>query len=325
MGPNDRYLSLLHPYWVRKYALDRQHGVVERLPAVRLLVPDHFDLFARLFYIRNRKSHRLLATKVYLESLRCFTPFGKEWGQEEVKGRFFARLRRFDEMIDRFSREGFDDSVSLVALGKDNCLLDGSHRVSALAFYGKDVTVCRFDAVKPDILCDYTFFLDRGLPRGVADRVALEALDWLHGIQARIIWPGESLPETGRELLYRRDFRLGRRAIRLLRAHLGLSAPEKGASGRVCFLLSQDPAGARDPETVRRQAESFLTYRGRSRWLCGGGPAYWVTEPFRLLAERIRADFAYLRFFFSQLDNSTPLQRFWTRFYRLVSRLWKRG
>ena len=325
MGPKDRYLSLIHPYWIRKYALDRQSGVVERLPARRLLVPDHFDLFARLFYIRKRKSRRRIAAKVYLESQRCFTPFGKEWGQEDVKGRFFARLRRFDEMIDHFSREGFDNSVSLVVLGKDNYLLDGSHRVAALAFYGKDVTVCRFDTVEPDIFCSYTFFLERGMPRGEADRVALEALDWLDGIQARIIWPGESLPETGRELLYRRDFRLGRRAYRLLRARLGLSAPEKGTSGTVCFLLSQDSTGTQDPETVRRQAECFLTRPGRSRWLCGGGPAFWATEPFRLLTERNRADFAYLRFFFSQLDNSTPLQRFWTRFYRLVSRLWKRG
>lgn len=325
MEPKDRYLPLLHPYWIRKYALDRQCGVVERLPAGRLLIPDHFDLFARLFYIRNRKNHRFLAAKVYLEILRCFTPFGKEWGQEEVKGRFFARLRRFDEMIDRFARNGFDDTVSLVALGKDNYLLDGSHRVAALAFYGKDVTACRFDAVKPDIFCDYAFFLDRGMPRSVADRVALEALHWLDGMQARIVWPGEPIPETGRGLLYRRDFRLGRRAFRLLRAHLGLPAPEKGSSGTVCFLLSRVPDGKQDPETVRRLAECFLTYRGRSRWLCGGGPAFWATEPFRILAERIRADFAWLRFFFSQLDNSTPLQRCWTRFYRLVSRLWKRG
>lgn len=324
MEQKDRYLSLLHPYWIERYALDKQRGVVERLPARRLLSPARFDIFARLFYIRNRKESRPLAVKVYLQSLRCLTPFGKEWGEEDLDGRFLSRLHRFDGMIDRFSREEFDDSVSLVPLGKNGFPMDGSHRIAAFAYYRKDVTVCRFDAVEVYVL-NYAYFLERGLTRGVADRVALEALDWLDGMQARVYWPGEPVPDPGLELLYRRDFHLGRRAYRLLRERLSLPASEEGASGSVSLLLTRDPAGDQAPETARRIAECFLTRRERSRWLCGGGPAFWATEAFRLLADRARADFGYLRFFLSQFGNSTPLERAWTRFYKLVSRLWKRA
>ena len=78
-------LDLIQPHWVEKYHLRDHEYEVFSLPAAELLTPLRFDLFAKLYYIRNRKVRPRLARRVYYESLRALVPLGKEWGQEEEK------------------------------------------------------------------------------------------------------------------------------------------------------------------------------------------------------------------------------------------------
>ena len=57
--------------------------------------------------------------------------------------------------------------------------MDGAHRVTALAFYGKNVSVALCKGVKPITKFDYKYFKDRGLSWKTMDRIAYEMVLWV--------------------------------------------------------------------------------------------------------------------------------------------------
>ena len=66
-----------------------------------------------------------------------------------------------DRIIDSVKENGFDEAVSLVPVGKDGVLLDGSHRCAACAYFNKNIKVIYFDFLERNF--NFTFFLERGL------------------------------------------------------------------------------------------------------------------------------------------------------------------
>ncbi|MCR4860387.1 MAG: hypothetical protein K5910_06970, partial [Bacteroidales bacterium] len=170
--------------------MESHDGKVVTAPAVRFLNPLRFDVFAKLFYIRYREQQPRLAAQVYLKNIRCIVPTGKEWGKEQEKSSFAEHIKVFDELIECFRNGDFDPAVSLVPVGADDNLLDGAHRTAVLAYYRKPVTVCRFDDVRGDMY-DYAWFLARGMSVSVADRIVLEALDWLEDVSVHCLGPDE--------------------------------------------------------------------------------------------------------------------------------------
>ena len=184
----------IHPVWIAKHHLKDHQGKVITLPARELLTHNRFDVFAKLWYIRHRNDKPTLAKRVYLESLRSLVPHGKEWGKEKEKNSFSSHIKDYDKLIDSISQGGYDDSVSLVPVGEDNILLDGAHRTAALAYYGKDVTICKFDTVKGD-LYGYSYFRERGISALVERIIAREMIDWLPGLKIILVKP-EAFMET---------------------------------------------------------------------------------------------------------------------------------
>lgn len=180
--------DLIHPVWIAKYNLAGRQGQIITLPARELLTHKRFDLFAKLWYIRHRKDRPALAKRVYCESLRSIVPHGKEWGKEKEKNSFSTHIKVFDKLIDSFSQSGFDPSVSLVPVGEDNILIDGAHRTAALSYFGKEVTICKFDSVKGD-LYGYAYFRERDISALVESIIAREMIDWLPGLKIILVRP----------------------------------------------------------------------------------------------------------------------------------------
>lgn len=180
-------IELIQPHTVRIYGLDKLEGVVETIPAKFLLHPLRLDLYAKLFYIRYRKERPDVAEKVYIDHIKAFNPDGKEPGRDDKNG-FEDFLNSFDALIDCFNQNNFDAEKSIVPVGKGNVILDGSHRVAALAFFNRDVTICRYD-VEPKAMFDYHYFLNRGLPFSTADLATIEMLRWHQDARVACLWP----------------------------------------------------------------------------------------------------------------------------------------
>ncbi len=330
-------LSLIHPVWIKKHGLDKLHGEVKKVPAAILMHPCRFDLFAKYYYIRCRKTSPLKAKRVYLESLRCLVPFGKEYGKEEEKSSFAKHFEVFDGLIDTFASEEFDPSFSLVPVGADNVILDGAHRVATLSFYKKNIWVCEFSYAIGDCF-DYDYFISHWMSEYVADLTAFEGMCFLKGMAVLCVWRNnyEIIPEMGR-VFYQRSFTVNQKEYSKLRSIIEPDWKETwNEDGRhvdVRFVFLHSPFGLEviEPdsmtiitgdEAVRRVSSIVLTRKGRKAWRSWSVVAAVISEFFSSFRSILVMDVSYWKFRLkkrlSVFDN-----KIWISFYGIVSRLWK--
>ncbi len=187
-------MSLLQQHTKDIYGLESLEPFSFQVPARSLLVPQRFDLFAKLYYIIHRDIDRKLAERVYIEHIRAFNPDGREPGRDD-KISINDFIVSFDNLIDQFKVEDFDDSVSVVPVDKNGVILDGAHRVAALAYYDKIVSIARYDSVEAKCDFDYIYFKNRGLSWSVCDVIALEMTRWLDNMRVACVWPLSSMSQ----------------------------------------------------------------------------------------------------------------------------------
>lgn len=220
---------LLQPHTVKLYGLEDHPGIIDIVNARRLLVPQRFDLFAKLFYIEFRQTKPEQARNVYLKHIKTFNPDGKEPGSS-TKERFDVFLSCFDLLIKDIGDNGFDNTRSLIPVDRDNVILDGAHRTAILAYFNRTVTICRFEDVVSKGPFDYQYFLNRGLSWDVLDCIALYATRWLPNLHVACLWPrigGADIKDIVQEqietrfpLLYAREYIVSRKSLMYLISHI---------------------------------------------------------------------------------------------------------
>ena len=191
---------------VEIYDLENHECQIYKVPARSLLKSQRFDLFAKLFYIRNVETEPEEACKVYAEHIKAFNPDGKEPGREDKNG-VDDFIFAFDKLIAYFSAHEFDDTISIIPVDKNGVILDGGHRVAALAFFDRQVTIAQFGEVVSKCDFDYKYFMDRGLAWDVCDKIAWEMTRWLDDLFVACLWPRlsgdkekmEAIRELGRK------------------------------------------------------------------------------------------------------------------------------
>jgi len=151
--------NLLTEYFVRENHIDMSLSYeIETVPAISLICENRFDLLAKWVYIdaREKCTDYSWAQKIYFDNINAFScGTFLEPGTDE-KNTFSKYLDEFNCIIEDIKRNGFDETISLIPVGKDNIILDGAHRVAAAAYYGKDVTVIRFPKLTRQF--DYRYF-----------------------------------------------------------------------------------------------------------------------------------------------------------------------
>lgn len=181
-------LDRLQKHTIEIYELDKQRFTKDRIKARTLLSENRFDLYAKLFYIRNRESNKELALQIYREHILAFNPDGKEPGRDEKSG-VDNFVHVFDQLIDDFKEKEFDANLSLVPVDKNNIPLDGSHRIAALAYYDKEIDILRFSEIESKAIFDYKYFIKRGLSIHTADFIAQETLFYTSNLHLACFWP----------------------------------------------------------------------------------------------------------------------------------------
>lgn len=181
-------LDKLQRHTIDIYQLKNKQFEVINVPAQSLLDPSRFDLFAKLAYVRLRNENRAQAEYIYDAHIKAFNPDLKEPGRND-KNSLDDFRNTFDSLIDTFEKESFDSSKSVIPLAENNVILDGAHRVAALAFFDKKVDCLKFKNVLPKAPFDYLYFINRGLPWDVADLMALEMCSWLPNLYVACLWP----------------------------------------------------------------------------------------------------------------------------------------
>ncbi len=173
--------GLLQDYTIQTYSLGDKPFLVEHsVDARSLLCENRFDLFAKLFYIRHHtdKAMRHIARWVYLSHIVCFNPDGIEPGStRKTTPEIF--LRSFDDLIETFSLDDFNPDLSLVPVDKNGVIIDGAHRICALAAEGKSLSVVRFPTMASPWVFDRHFFTARKMDLYAVALISTEMHRWL--------------------------------------------------------------------------------------------------------------------------------------------------
>ncbi len=180
--------NLLQPHTIALYDLRNRQAQVCKVAAQSLLCPTRFDLWAKLFYARNRKSNPGLARDVYSAHILAFNPDQREPGRDD-KSSVDDFIAVFDALIDEFERNEFDADRSVIPVDENGVILDGAHRVAALAHSGKQVTIARFSGVRAVCDFDEAYFRNRGLAQRYCDIIALEMLQSMPNAFVACLWP----------------------------------------------------------------------------------------------------------------------------------------
>lgn len=180
--------DLIQRHTVDLYDLTHKEYEEQNVPARSLLVAERFDLFAKLYYIKNRKENRNAALDVYNNHIKAFNPDLKEPGRKDKNG-YGDFVDTFDQLIDDIEQNGFDANKSLIPVDENGVILDGAHRVSILAYLDKTVTIVRFRNVRSNGRFDYDYFLKRGLNWKIADIIAHEMTQWRPNMLIACLWP----------------------------------------------------------------------------------------------------------------------------------------
>ena len=148
--------SLLQPHTVTLYHLKEKSYSVENVKARTLLSPLRFDLYGKLYYAKHRHDDPTQARRVYIEHIKAFNPDGREPGRDD-KTSFEDFISTFDSLLDYFKDNEFDENKSIVPVSSNGIILDGAHRLAALAYYDKEITIARFVDVVP--VCQFDYLL----------------------------------------------------------------------------------------------------------------------------------------------------------------------
>lgn len=181
-------LNLLQQHTINIYGLADKECDIRDVPARSLLTGQRFDLFAKLYYIRNRQDNRRAAMTVYCQHIKAFNPDLKEPGSDDKDG-YDDFINTFDALIDDLCVNGFNPDKSIIPVDENGIILDGAHRVAALAYADKTIRIAQYRGVRSKAYFNYEYFLKRGLSWKTADLIALEMVQWCPNMLMACLWP----------------------------------------------------------------------------------------------------------------------------------------
>jgi len=210
-------IELLQKHTVDLYDLKNKEFEFQKISAQELITVSRFDLFAKMTYIKHRSSNPDYAKKIYAEHIKAFNPNLKEPGRED-KNSLEDFIIAFDKLINHFKDNEFDAEVSLIPVSEGGVILDGSHRLAALAYFKKEVSILKFKRVEPIAKFDYCYFISRGLLIETADKITYEAVHFVDNLFIACLWPkmgsirdrsfARDYFKEHFDLLYRKDLKM---------------------------------------------------------------------------------------------------------------------
>lgn len=190
---NRKYpLNLLTDYFIDNNNINQNTNYeIEEIPAINLIRPSRFDIMAKWIFIDavERGLDNSFAKAIYEDNIRAFSRGTYTEPGNEDKNSLDKYFKEFCNIIYDMKANGFDSSKSIIPVGKDRELFDGSHRVSAAAYYGKKVSVVRFPDISLQTVYDYRFFTKHLMSVQNMGYMALTYAKHVPGCYMACLWP----------------------------------------------------------------------------------------------------------------------------------------
>ena len=185
-----RIEELLPEFFINGWKLDRNQKLeVEYVDGTAFLKSERLDLVSKLFYIDSREKKRniQLAKELYREHLRAFTKGTFQEPGSEEKNSLQQYYRAFDELIEDAKMHGLCAERSVVPVGNNDSILDGSHRTAIAIYYHLPLPVVRISGIQKTY--NYEFFKSRGLKQRYLDFMAYLFLLYSENSYVAFLWP----------------------------------------------------------------------------------------------------------------------------------------
>lgn len=168
--------------------------------AVDLFTANRIDLVVKYYYIecREKKFNLDFAKELYTKHIEAFTDGTFTEHGNPNKNSIEKYFEVFNHLIDNFKEKGYTPDISLIPVGKNYEILDGSHRTACAAYFNQKVKVIRFP--KLSVNYDLNFFRRRLLDDYYLDFMAKRYLDINDKVYLLFSWP-----KTKRRTYYIKD------------------------------------------------------------------------------------------------------------------------
>lgn len=247
--------DLIGNYFCERYNINADQSYnIEYIKATELLVPERFDLIAKICYVRAYITGIGLdwASEVYRQHIMAFS-CGREPGNKEKKN-VDIYVEVFNRLINDIRENGFDSNKSVIPVGADNTIMDGAHRVAIAIYLKREIPIVRFLQLKANN--GYDFFENALLGRTYMDNMALEYIKLCPQLHCACVWPKaydidkiqkmEKLMQTNGKIVYKKQIILEYQGIRNLMIQVysgfewmgGIDSHFSGAIGKAdaCYV-----------------------------------------------------------------------------------------
>lgn len=199
---------------------------IEYIRAKELLVYSRLDLVVKYKFVEQYDKGLNIAflEQLYYAHLEAFTN-GKfiEPGKEESKKSFQDYLSEFKKLIHSIQLNGIKKEISIIPVGKNNTIINGSHRVAIAMYYNLTIPIVRYD--NKVVKYDYVHFQKKLLGKNYLDYIATEYIRLKENVFFVCIWPKaddgkfalvDALMHESCDIVYMSKCRLGYEGLRNL-------------------------------------------------------------------------------------------------------------
>ena len=182
--------NLLTEYMIKGYQIDTSKSyVIEKIKARELIVPQRIDIIAKWLYIdayvhNEDKKEAVELYRAHLDAFSCgnFIEPGSEY-----KNSLEKYMQVFDKLIENIRYQGFDEKKSIIPVGKNGEILDGSHRVAIAAYFDMEITIIRFPECEQNFGTD--FFRNNLLNSEYLNKMVQQYLMLKENCYFACLWP----------------------------------------------------------------------------------------------------------------------------------------
>jgi hypothetical protein len=199
---------------------------IEYIDASKLLVPERIDLIAKYKYIecRDKGFEIPFFKELYAKHIEAFSYGTYMEPGNPNKITLQDYLETFENLMDEIKKNGIDPEVSVIPVGKDNVIMNGSHRVAIALYYGLQVPIVRFD----DLYVDYglNFFRQHKLEEKFLDFMVTEFIHLKKDLYVACLFPSAKgmdhfnraiqVMEQKANILYQKEIKIKKEGLRNL-------------------------------------------------------------------------------------------------------------
>ncbi len=219
--------SLIDTYFINAWGLEPDVLLDgETVAPAVLLNANRMDIVCKLYYIECREKGEDLsyAKELYKAHIEAFSGGTFIEPGLSTKSTITDYFESFDRLIDDIHYNGFDPEKSILPVGEDGSLLDGSHRAAICIYYKITPIIVRIPGQKRKY--DYKYFKANGMKEEYLDFMAYQFIRFSERVYSVCLWPAaydekklsmaEQIIAQSAELAYSKDVNLNYHGIKML-------------------------------------------------------------------------------------------------------------